>query len=193
MMRFLILFVFYASSLSAQTIHYDIILWGNKIGSMSIFRTEKEDGAEYYELNSHLKAKVLWITRENTARMETVFKNGKMISSFQKEIEDGKVKRFTKVTFDGTQYNVDSYKGKRTFTEQPAFAVAPIYFKGLAGIKRIFYEAEGEFCNVEKIDDSTWQFKASDGTKNIYRFKNGQADNLEFHMSIATVKLVRVN
>lgn len=142
-------------SFAAETITYDMFLWGNKIGSMTITKTDQEDGSELYVLDSHLKAKVLWITRENTAHMETVFKNGKMISSYQKEMEDGKVKRWNRVTFDGAKYSVDGYKGKSTFSEQPVFAVGPLYFKGLVNVPRLFYEAEAEFCNVEKVEEDT--------------------------------------
>ena len=116
-----------------------------------------------------------------------------MVSCYQREIENGMVKRWTRVTSDGAKYFIDSYKGKNSFTEAPAFSVAPIYFKGLSNIKRLFYEAEGEFCTVEKLDDNTFQFKASDGSRNTYHFKNGRAETLEFHVSIATVKMVRVN
>ena len=124
--------------------------------------------------------------------METVFKGGKLVSSFQKEVEDGKTKRWTRVTFDGTKYLVDGYRGKKTFTEIPTFAVAPIYFYGLKGVTKLFYEAEAEFCNVSKIDENTWEFKSSDGTRNVYHIVNGKAASMEFHASIATVKVIRV-
>ncbi|MES2621657.1 MAG: DUF6134 family protein [Bacteroidota bacterium] len=180
-------------SFAGQTITYDMFLWGDKIGTMTVTKTDKEGGIEEYVLDSKLKAKVLWVTRENTSHLETVFKNGKMISSYQKEIDNGKVKRWNRVTFDGTTYTVDGYKGKRTFTEQPVLSVAPLYFKGLSGATRLFHEAEAEFCTVEKIDNETWQFKVSDGSRNVYHFKDGIPVSLEFHVSIATVKLVRVN
>ena len=177
---------------TTETLAYDIFLWGDIIGSMTITKTDKEDGTEVYVLESHAKAKILWVVRDNTAHMETVFKNGKMVSCYQKEIENGAVKRWNRVMVDGTKCNVEGYKGKRTISEVPYFSVAPIYFKGLVNIGRLFYEAEAEFCNVAKVDDNTWEYKASDGSRNIYHFKNGRAESMEFHVSIATVKFVHV-
>jgi len=189
---FFSLFLLFSFTGVAETITFDMILWGDKIGTLTISKTVKSDGSEYYELNSHLKAKVLWIERENTAHMETTFKNGKMISCYQKEIEDGKVKRWNRVSFDGTKYNVEGYKGKRSFTEAPVFSVALIYFQSMLGATKLLYEPEAEFCKVEKVDDNTWEFKGSDGSRNVYHYKDGKAVSMEFHVSIATVKLVRV-
>lgn len=176
----------------SETLTYDMYLWGDKIGRMTISRTQHEDGTEKYILNSHAKAKVLWIVRDNSAYMETIFKNGKLVSSYQKEMENGKVKRWNRVTYDGSKFVVEGYKGKRNFTEVPAFSVAPIYFKGLKNVTRLLYEAEADFANVEKINDDTWQFKGSDGSRNVYHIKNGKAESLDFHTSIATVKMLRV-
>lgn len=176
----------------SETLTYDMYLWGDKIGRMTISRTLLNDGTEKYILNSRAKAKVLWIVRDNSAYMETVFKNGKLFSSYQKEIENEKVKRWNRVSYDGSKYVVDGYKGKRSFTEAPIFSVAPIYFKGLANVQRLLYEAEADFATVEKIDDTTWQFKGSDGSRNVYHIKNGKAESLDFHTSIATVKMLRV-
>jgi len=178
---------------ATETITYDMMLWGDKIGRVTITKTEKEDGSEVYVLDSYAKAKVLWILRESIAHMETIFKNGKMISSYQKEIENGAVKRWNRVTFDGTKYQVDGYKGKHTFTEAPVCAVAPLYFKVPNNITRSFYEAEAELCVLQKTDDNTWEFKGSDGSRNVYHYQNGKAVSMEFHVSIATVKLVRAN
>jgi hypothetical protein len=192
-MRILV-FLLILLSLKAQateTLHFDMFLWGDKIGDLTISKTEREDGTQYYVLDSKLKAKVLWIIRENTAHMETTFKGGKLISSYQKEIEDGKVKRENRVTFDGSKYVVDGYKGKRTFSEAPTFSVALIYFQTMANVPKVFHEPEAEFCPIEKVDDNTWQFKSSDGSRNVYHYQNGKAVGMEFHVSIATVKLVK--
>ena len=116
-----------------------------------------------------------------------------MISSFQKEIENDKVKRFNRVTFNGTKYVVDGYKGKSTFVEAPVFSVAPLYFKKPNNVTRSFYEAEAEFCDLKKVDENTWEFKGSDGSRNVYHYKDGKAMSMEFKVSIATIKLVRVN
>lgn len=168
------------------------MLFGDKVGVLTATRTEKPDGTEHYTLHSKLKAKVLWINYENESHAESDYKNGKFVSSTQREVQNGSVKRWCNTKWDGTKLVVDSYKGKKTYTELPGFSIPPIYFKGLNNVTRVFYEAEGDFCNVEKTEPGTWEFKSSDGTKNVYHFVNGQLDHMEFHVAIASVKMVRV-
>lgn len=178
---------------AAETITFDIFLFGDKVGKMTITKTDNPDGTEHYMLESHLRAKVLWITRDNLSKTEVVYKNGKFLYSIQKEVENGEVKRWNNAKWDGTRLQIEGYKGKKTFAEQPNYSVPVIYFKGLNNINKLFFEAEGDFCSVEKVDNTTWEFKSPDGTKNVYHFENGKIHHMEFHVSIATVKMVRVN
>jgi hypothetical protein len=193
----LLAFLLLSFSLSIQaieTINFDIYLFGNKIGYCTVTREVKPDGTEIYTLETQAKAKVLWINRSNHSTMEVIYKNGKLFSSAHKEIDNGKLKRWTNVTLEGNRYEVDSYKGKRTFFEVPVFSVVSIYFKDISGIKRFFYEAEADFTILKKSDEpNTWEFKSSDGNRNIYHFENGKIKTIELHVSIATVKMVRIN
>lgn len=176
----------------AQTITFNIMLFGDKVGELVATRTEKPDGVEHYTLHSKLKAKVLWINYENESHAESEYKNGKFVYSTQKEVQNGSVKRWCNTKWDGTKLVVDSYKGKKTYNELPGYSIPPIYFKGLNGVARVFYEAEGDFCKVEQTEPGTFEFKSSDGTKNVYHFVNGLLDHMEFHVAIASVKMVRV-
>jgi hypothetical protein len=172
---------------------FNILLFGDSIGHLNISKETRDDGSDLYLFDSHSKAKILWIVHENITHYEVVYRDGKLISSKFKEIENGEVKRWTNISFDGRQYNVDSYKGKWSFTETPVFSIATLYFNSMQNVKRIFYEAEGDFNDVQHPDTNTWEFKSSDGNRNIYHYLNGKAQNMEFRVSIATVKMVRVN
>jgi hypothetical protein len=188
------LFIFSVEALAIETINFDIFLFGNKIGYVTVTREIKQDGSERYTLETQSKAKLLWINRTNHSTMEVVYKGGKLISSSHKEIDNGKLKRWTNITREENRYEVDSYRGKRTFFEVPTFSVVCIYFKDLSQIKRLFYEAEADFTVVKKSEEpNTWEFKSSDGHRNIYHFENGKIKSIDLHVSIATIKMVRVN
>lgn len=154
----------------------------------------KPDGSEVYTLDTKSKAKILWIKRENHTHYDVVYKDGKLFSSKVTEIENEELKRWTNIYWDGTQYSVDSYKGKRTFTEAPVYSIVSVYFKDIQKVTRIFYEAEADFNELKKSDEpDTWEFKSSDGNRNVYRFRNGKIQEMEFHVSFATVKMIRRN
>ena len=181
-------------SKAIETLHFDILLFGNKIGYVTISHEVKADGSEVYRLETKSKAKILWINRSNDTNMEVVYKGGKLISSSHKEIEQGKLKRWTNVSLEGNRYEVDSYRGKRTFFEAPVFSIVSLYFKDIGEVKRIFYEAEADFGRLVKSEEAnTWEYKSSDGNRNIYHFENGKIKSIELHVSIATVRIVRVN
>ncbi len=178
---------------STETVVFDMILFGDKIGSMTVTREEKPDGIEYYTLETRSKAKFLWVDHNNFTRYEVTYKNGVLISSNHSESDNGKVQRWTKVDRRGDTYFVDGYKGKKTFTEAPFYSIVTVYFKNIANVNRIFYEPEGDFSTLKKSSEAeTWEFKSSDGNKNVYHFKNGKIHSMDFHVSVVTVKAVRV-
>ena len=178
---------------AAEVVHFNILLFGDKVGTLIISKEVRADGSELYLLDSYSKAKILWTNHENTTHYEVVYKGGKLLSSKFKEIENGEVKRWTNVTWNGKQYDLDGYKGKRSFAEAPTCSVVTLYFQGVKSENRLFYEAEGDFSELKHPEDNTWEFKSSDGNRNVYHYVNGKAQNMEFHVSIATVKMVRVN
>ena len=190
---FLLSLLFVTSSF-AETINFDILLFRDKIGVATVSLETKQDGSEVYVLETKSKAKFLWINRDNYTRYEVIYKDGKLISSTHKEVENEEVKRWTNIKWDGSKYLVDSYKGKRIFTEAPVYSIVSVYFKDIRNVKRIFYEAEADFNELKKSEEpDTWEFKSSDGNKNVYHFRNGKIRAMEFHVSIATVKMIRTN
>lgn len=176
-----------------QTIHFDISVFGNKVGVMTVTRDERPGGIEFYTLSEHSKAKIFWSKREETTQYEVTYKDGLLISSMHKEYVNGKLHRWTNITQHVNVYQVDSYKGKRTFTEAPVYSNVTIYFKDIRNVKRIFDESEADFDAVEHPQSGTVLFKSSNGYKNIYHFVNGQIKDAEIKFFFASVKIVRTD
>lgn len=179
--------------LSAQRIHFDVILFGDKVGDLTVTKTLEPENVEHYTLETHSAAKILWINRENESRYDVKYQNGKLISSSHIEKQNGRLERWTKVHFDGQIYQVDSYKGKRSFTEAPDFSIVTLYFEPRKLHRKIFYEAEADFNELKYPDANTMEFKSSDGNRNVYHYENGHIHDMEFHVSIATVYMRRTN
>jgi hypothetical protein len=197
-MRFCLLVLLFTfcllqSALAKDIARFNIFLWGNKIGNLTASREVRPDGTVLYLLDTRSKAKVLWITRENVAHYEVVYKDGKLVSSSFKEVENGEVKRWSNINWDGKQYTVDATHGKKTFTESPTYSIVCVYFQNMEQVKQIFYEIEGDFNQLQHPEPGTCEFKSSDGNRNVYHFENGTVKNMEFHLSFATIKIERVN
>ena len=172
---------------------FNIILWGNKIGHLTASKEARADCTVLYVLDSWSKAKVLWITRENVAHYEVVYKDGKLISSTFKEVENGEVKRWNNITWDGHQYHDEGGHGKKTFAQAPTYSIVCVYFQNMENVKQIFYEIEGDFNELQHPEPGTCEFKSSDGNRNVYHFENGKVKNMEFHLSFATIKMEKID
>ena len=175
---------------SVETVSYDILLFNSKIGKMVVTHETRPDGTDFYTLVTTSRAKILWIDKANDSRYELVYKAGKLLSSTFKEIENGDVKRWCNIKWDGSKYQVESHNGKHTFTDSPTFSTITAYFQGLTKTSRIFYESEGNFATTEYPDANTLEFKTSDGHKSVYHYLNNKINNMEFHISIATIYMV---
>lgn len=177
---------------TADTARFKMMLWGDKIGELVVIHQVAADGTETFIADSRNKATILWVEREDITHYEVVFKGGKLFSSTFREVENGKVTRWSVIKLEGTTYQVNSNKGKRTFTEAPVFSVLGLYFKDPSAVQRMFYEPEAEFVTLEKPEPGTVEFKGSDGNRSVYHFINGRLQKAEFHVSIATVKMERL-
>ena len=178
---------------ASEVLRFKVLLFGDSVGYLTVSKETRADGSAFYLLNSYSKAKILWIVHENTTHYEVVYKDGKLFSSKFKEIEKGELKRWNNVTWDGKQYNVDGYKGKHTLNETPTFSIVSLFFSNAQNVKKLFYEAEADFSDVEHPESNTLEFKSSDGNRNVYHYVNGRANSMEFHVSIASVKMVKIN
>jgi hypothetical protein len=190
---FCLLFVAASSALHAQTISFQIKVFGSVIGRMDVTRNKQADGNDYYTIVSNSKAKLLWINKTYHSKFEERYKDGKFISSTHIETENDKLKRWAKINFDGKQYQVESDKGKRTVAEHPAHTDISLYFEDHKKIKRIFYVADADFNTVTHLDDNTLEFKSTDGHRNIYFYEKGEVKQMEFHLALATVYMERID
>lgn len=181
------------SDVSAQLIKYDILLFNERIGTMVITRKMQGDTAELYTLESRAKANFLWIKRENYSRYDVEYRHGKLYSSEAKEIENGKLKRWNKVRLEGNDYEIESSKGKKMLSGAIVFSVVKMFFENGTKQQKLFYESEAEIANLKQTSPGTMEYNGSDGSRNVYFFKDGKLVAAETHVSIASVKLVRAN
>lgn len=189
----LVLLLIFSVRMNGQNLKFTLYLFGDSIGHSDISKKKDAAGNDLYMLDTYVKAKILWITRENHTHYESVFKDGKMVSATYYEINNGKKDKWSYIKYDGRQYQVDNYKGKKTFSEVPTHSIGTMYCDGYApGKKRFFYEPEADFNELTFPEANSIEFKSSDGNRNIYHFRNGQISDVECHTSIATLKIKRV-
>lgn len=182
----------FACALSAQQMVFSMTAFGVNVGKMTVNRTFDADSTEIINMHSQGHVKLLWIDRADETIHEVRYRKGKLISSNYKHIQNGEVVRWCTITFDGKQYQVNSDKGKSTFTEAPTYSIASLYYHFPKNITRIFYEVENEYSPLKYTDPNTVDFKTSDGNRNIYKYVNGTLNEMEFRLSLTTVYMKRI-
>lgn len=166
--------------------------FGIDVGRMTVIRTVLADSTEVINMNSDGAVKLLWIDRKDITRHEVRYKHGKLISSVYKHYENGVLKRWCNINWDGKVWQVESNTGKRVLTEAPTYSIASLYFHNPKNITRVFYEADASYSEVKHPDANTIDFKTSEGNRNIYKYVNGVLQEMEFRLSITTVNMKRL-
>ncbi len=177
---------------SAQTVKrdYDLFLWGNKVGSVITEKTLRADTGVVYLLESHTKAKVLWINRSVYTRNLVEFRHGKIYSVDYYAIEDGKRSRWTKISRHPEGYLVENAAGKKQIRNLPFNCIATIYFHGMPSGTEMLDETGAGLTSISTKGPNCIEYKALDGSKNLFWYKNGKVEKAEFHLSIATVSML---
>ncbi len=188
-----LLLLLFAQLAPAQQIVFKMSAFGINFGNMTVNHVKENDSVELYTLKASGYLKVLWMERKDETINEVRYCNGRLISSTYRQTENATVKRWTKINRTGEQLVVDSYKGKRTVKELPAFSIIRLYFQYPQNITRLFYEAEAEYIALTRTDDpNTFETRTDGGNRSVYHYVNGAINQVEFHIPAATVYAKRM-
>ena len=169
-----------------------MFLLGSKIGTIVVTHEKRADGSDFFVMTSEAHAKILWTDRTSKTRCEVVFKDGKMVSSIHDKVENTSGQRICKVSAEKNGYKGSINGSAFVLNETASCCVASLYVQEPKNMKRIFYEPEGTFSELKKTAADTYEFKSSDGNRNVYRYKDGQIIAMEFHLSFVSVTAKRV-
>lgn len=176
-----------------QQIIFDMSAFGIKFGKLVVSKSQENDSTTLYTMNAKGYLKVLWMERNDETTYEVRYQNGMLQSSKFRQIESGKLKKWSDIVFDGSQYQINSYKGKKVFREKQYFSVMKLYFEHHKKLNKAFYEAEGDFATLTHKDDNSTEVKSSDGNRSIFFYQNGNVQAVEVFTAIANVHMKRTN
>lgn len=173
-----LVFLMFTLFVSAQKRSYNIELFGKKIGQTIVERIDKGNGEINYKLSSNSEANLLFTKKTSTMNFDILYKDGKYISSYCKNVKDG-VAEIVTIAWNGTKYMIK--KGEEAFNlnQQLDFSAIQLYFSEPVGKGKIFSERLGEFCSFIKTSEGEYVCKLENGVTNTYRYKNGMLYELE--------------
>lgn len=192
-MKKLLLPVFFLSvlSLSAQKHIYNIELFGKKIGQTIVERIDKGNGEIQFKLQSNSEVNILFTHKTSDMHTEASYKDGKLISSYCKNVKDG-VTEIVSVAWNGTKYIIKKGEEVLQLTPLLDFSSIQLYFNEPNGRAKIFSERVGQLCDFIKTAEGVYECKMNNGVLNIYRYKNGVLYELEMSKGASVfMKLVQ--
>jgi hypothetical protein len=155
----LLLILFFATS--AQKHLYDVELLGKSIGSLTVERVDKGNGEVEYKLNSASEVNLLFTKKTSVMTLDVVYKNGKMLTSYCKNIKDDAAEIVT-IMWDGVRYVIKKGAEVLQYDRPIEFSAVQLYFTDPGARTKVFSERLGEFTNFVKLADGIYQSKSSE-------------------------------
>ena len=190
----LLLFANGASTFGEEII-FEMSVWGYKFGTMVVSRTVENDSTEVYTVEAKGETDFMWMKRKEESSHRITYVNGRLESSEYVYLNKGEKEKWAYVNYDQGQYTIRSNDGSRTLSEQLIdYSLVKLYFEPSFEKQTVFCEEDCSFSTVTPIpDENIIKIACKDGNRSTYHINDGKVDELEIHLSVATVKLKRIN
>ena len=187
-----ILFLTSVTNAFSQKLKFDITLFGDNVGTITIEQKDSA-GLKLYVMQSSLEAKVLFTKRSSHSNMRVVFdRDGNLLYSNYKNIKSDGTINTTSVQ-EGNKLKVE-HNGEKSILDGPINLVSVLlYFNEPQKLNKIFSERAGKFFDMAKQEDGTYLAKLDDG-QGRFTYKNGKLVQIEVSKGIlgtVTIKAVQ--
>ena len=183
--------MFCCSSVLAEKLKYEVLLFGKKIGETTV-EVRDSAGGKYYKLRSNTQVKMLFVDKRSSMSTDVVFhKDGTLASSFFKNVkEDGII--LTQAVSENTKVQVSKNGEKSTIPNPINYTSVLMYFAEPSNMRRVFSERLGVFFDLSKMSDGRY-FAEMTGGSAVYTYKNGKLSELEMKSTLGSVYMRLVN
>jgi len=175
---FFIIIIFLTGITQAEILTYDVILFGKSIGRTTVERTEKNNGEIHYRLVNNSEVTILLTKKSSHMQYDIVYKDGKLLSSYAKNVKDGITEIVTTI-WDGAKYIIKKGEETLQLAQQIDFSSISLYFYEPINRTKIFSERMGQLTVFTKTGTGVYECKTANGVTNIYRYQNGKLVEIE--------------
>ncbi|WP_424962859.1 DUF6134 family protein [Ekhidna sp.] len=171
----------------SQTLHYEVIKGSKKLGDMTVYRQQSENGVKY-EINSEVTFRILFsftVNYESTSE----YQYGKLINEYTHNKLNGNTQKKSTIWFDGEKYTLDLNGSRTNFKPPIKYSVATIYYEEPKDGQKVFSPQFGDYLAFEKVGDHVYEMESPDGT-NIYTYTNGICSEVKVFRDFAKFSFV---
>lgn len=186
----LLVFICFSGGLLAQeqTVKYNVLHSGKIVGHMDLYQKRNGDDL-YLKMISEVKMRFIMSINVNINE-ESVFENGKLISSHVCRNVNGKEKanRQTKVAGDAYQTLAEGKSG-RVDQKQISTNLMLLYCHEPADKAQIYSDNFQQFLQVKQVSQHVYRIDLPDGNYNFYSYTNGVCSKVDIHHSFYTIQI----
>ncbi|SDE77546.1 hypothetical protein SAMN05216464_109144 [Mucilaginibacter pineti] len=186
----LLAFICFSAGVMAQeqTVKYNVLHSGKIVGHMNLYQKRNGDNL-YLKMISEVKMRFIMSINVNINE-ESVFENGKLISSHVCRNVNGKEKanRQTKAEGDAYQTLAEGKSG-RLDKKQINANLMLLYCHEPADNAQIYSDNFQQFLQVKQVSPHVYRVNLPDGNYNFYSYNNGICSMVDIHHSLYTIQI----
>ncbi len=171
--------------LTAQTLVYDVVRNGEKLG---VFEVQKQTLADKVVYKAISTTKV-WFLKQFTLDylLNATYSNGVLTESLNQNLRNKVLqnKSVIKRTGNGYELNINGIKSAMN-DFAVTHSVVQIYFEEPKNIRTVFSENYGHELSIEPVAANKYKLLTPNGNVTYYTFENGYPIEVEFSYSLTT-------
>lgn len=179
-------FSFFFFLVNAQTLNFNLYLFGKEIGKTSVNRRFGENGMIVYTLKTDSRVKAFGVDRFTKGEALIKFQNSELQSAYylNETNEEGKTESYTKKIDGG--YSFKSALKDFCIRKVIKRGSISLYFEEPNTTNEYYSERLGSFFKFEKVAESTYRTKVNNVTA-TYKYLNGKLVELEMAKTLGSV------
>lgn len=171
-----------------QIVKYNVLHSGKVVGHMDLYQKREGDDL-YLKMTSQVKMRFIMSIKVDIHE-ESVFQNGKLISSLTLRSVNGKEKanRQTKACGDCYQAVAEG-KSKQLNQKHIGQNLMLLYCREPDDNAQIYSDNFQQFLQVKQVSPHVYRIDLPDGNYNFYSYTNGVCSKVDIHHSLYTIQI----
>jgi hypothetical protein len=190
----ILLGMFVAVTLHAQTVHYDVQIGGRTIGSVRVFHFDNKSGSEKRRIEADFSVPFY----SGSFYSENLFQNGTLKSSFIEHRVNGKQKeKTTTLSTIPQRYQIDFSTTSRKADKSRDLAlninhtITSLYYEEPLNLTAVYSERYGQMCNVAKAGNDRYVMNLPNGKRSLYTYNAGVCQEVETELAGVKIRIVK--
>lgn len=176
---FLLLLCFSLSSIDsfAQKRFYNVKIFGNIVGSVTVEKKNLATNRSSYHFNSDAEAVLLFVKTKTHAITNVTFENNILVKGYVlREQNEDRQELF--YTWDGSKYLIRDNGKNLVLNREIKYCTANFFMIEPLNFKEVFVERFNYFVPIQHLGNGQYLTKVDGGT-NLYSYKNGILQSLK--------------